>query len=62
MQKETKEDLKNIIKNSAQTLDIPLQELEIKDSYRINTKSTIKPIIVNFTTVGTKEKFISAYK
>lgn len=61
-QKETKTELKHVVKNIADTLNIPLENLEIKDIYRINTKSIIKPIIADFTTVFTRDNFLSSYK
>lgn len=60
--KETKEDLKRVIRCAAQLFEIPLQNNEIKDVYRVNLKSSIKPIVVDFTTVFMRDCFLSAFK
>lgn len=59
---ETKGDLRKVIKDTAEALKIPLESTELKDVYRINTKSSIKPIIADFTTVITRDNFINNFK
>lgn len=60
---ETKEDLLNLVKKTGSALSIPLQQAEVRDVYRINTKSeTNQPIIAEFTTVFTRDKFIGNIK
>ncbi|XP_045769023.1 uncharacterized protein LOC123869947 [Maniola jurtina] len=61
-QKETKEALSQIALNIGGTLNVPMQTSDIKNIFRVNTKSTTKPIIADFTTVAMKDKFISCFK
>lgn len=61
--KETKEDLRRIIENTAQALNVPLDSSsDIKDVYRISSKSELKPIIADFTTVFTRDRFLTSFK
>lgn len=60
--RETKEDLLEIVLKTAQVLDNNIRSSEIKDVYRINTKANIKPIIADFTTVFTRDRFLSSIK
>lgn len=61
--KETKEDLKNIVRKTAETLSVPLNSSsDIRDIYRINSKSMVKPIIADFTTVFARDSFLSSFK
>lgn len=61
--KETKEDLRNIIQKTAEALRVPLDSSsDIKDVYRINSKSEVKPIIADFTTVFARDSFLTSYK
>lgn len=61
--KENKEDLRDTICKAAQALRIPLDSSsDIKDVYRINSKSGLKPIIADFTTVFARDNFLTSYK
>lgn len=61
--KETKEDLSKIVIDTGNSLNVSINTSDIRDVYRLNTKNEInKPIIVNFTTVITKEKVIKSIK
>lgn len=60
--KETKEDLKKIFINTAKYLKVPIQQSQIKDIYRRNTKSESKPIVADLTTVDAKENLLASFK
>ncbi|KOB73100.1 Zinc finger DNA binding protein [Operophtera brumata] len=61
--KETKDSLKQIVRKAAEALGIPLDcTSNIKDVYRINTNSQAKPIIADFTTVLTRDRFLASFK
>lgn len=60
--KETKEELGTILRKAAVALDVPLDSSEIRDVYRIATKSGPKTIIADFTTVSLRDKFIGGFK
>ncbi|KAG7295327.1 hypothetical protein JYU34_022335 [Plutella xylostella] len=62
MDKENKEDLTNILKEIGKTTDIPIDSSEIRDIFRIKTKSKANPIIVEFTTVPKKETLLTSLK
>ncbi|CAK1581466.1 unnamed protein product [Parnassius mnemosyne] len=59
---ETKENLSDIVITSGQQLKLDINRSDIKDVYRINTKSANKPIIVDFISVLTRDRFIDAFK
>ncbi|CAG9109242.1 unnamed protein product [Plutella xylostella] len=59
---ETKEDLCQIIKDMGKTLEVGLNDSDIKDVYRINSRSVEKPIIVEFCSTLTKEKIVASAK
>ncbi|CAG4950735.1 unnamed protein product [Parnassius apollo] len=60
---ETKDDLLNILKKTGGVLGSTLQQSDVKNIYRINTKNEgNKPIIADFTSCLTKDKFISNLK
>ncbi|XP_028035986.1 uncharacterized protein LOC114247272 [Bombyx mandarina] len=63
-EKETKDDLLSILWKITDTLNVPVENHEIKDIFRISTKKnpSKKTIIVEFTTNLKKEKFIRMYK
>ncbi|XP_026326853.1 uncharacterized protein LOC113235388 [Hyposmocoma kahamanoa] len=52
---ETKMDLVNMVVKLGQVLDTSVNQSDIKDVFRINNKSTKKPIIVEFTSTLIKE-------
>ncbi|KOB76170.1 Zinc finger DNA binding protein [Operophtera brumata] len=60
--KERKEDLKSILSKTADVLNVTLDSAEIKDIYRIGAKSSVKPIIADFTTVLKRDEFIRSFK
>lgn len=61
---ETKDDLCNAIKKIGNSLNIHLQSADIKDVYRPFAKpgAPVKPIVVDFTSVLTKENFLKSLK
>lgn len=60
---ESKTDLIKVMQSIAETLDVPVQTSDIRNIQRINTKKPEnKPIIVDFTSVLTKEKLIEHCK
>lgn len=59
---ETREDLRNFLKKSADTLDVLLYNSDVKDVYRTNTKSNNRPLVVDFTTVFKRDEFLSSVK
>lgn len=60
---ETKEDLCNIIKTLSNTLNVKLEECELKDVYRTSArKDSSKPIIVEFCSVMKKDNLLRAVK
>lgn len=59
---ETKEELCSIIRNLGETLDISIQNTDIKDIFRTGSKDSIKPIITEFSSTILKEKILSAVK
>lgn len=61
-EKENRESLYKIALNIGSALDIPVQSSDIKNTFRVNKKSASKPIIVDFTTVAMKDKFINCFK
>lgn len=62
MKPETKGDLSELVLRISQLVNIPLRPTDIKDIFRINSKSSNKSIIVDFSTVIYKEKFLHAIK
>ncbi|CAB3249851.1 unnamed protein product [Arctia plantaginis] len=61
--KESKEQLLHTIIATGRTLNIPIESYEVRDIFRIQTKEPDqKPIIVDFTSVIKKERFIHMYK
>jgi uncharacterized protein YoxC len=60
---ETKENLRNIIINVGQALNVPLQPTEIRDVYRINTKKeSNQPIVAELSSIFTRDKIIASVK
>lgn len=60
---ETKDDLLNILVKTGGVLGSTLHQSDVKNIYRINTKNEgNKPIIADFTSCLTKDKFISNLK
>lgn len=60
---ETKQDLSKLITDVGKSLDVPIQTLDLKDVFRVNTgKSTIKPIIAEFTTAIKKDEVLLSVK
>lgn len=60
---ETKEDLLNIIKKVGNALSVPVQAAEVRDVYRINTKSEkSQPIVAELSTVVLKDKIVMSVK
>lgn len=53
---ETKQDLVEMIIRLGKVIDVPIQSLDIRDVFRINSKSEHKTILADFTTVLIKEK------
>lgn len=61
--KENKKDLVNTVLKLGSTLDLQLETRDIKDIFRVNTKSlSNKPVIVDFASVLVKEDVIQATK
>lgn len=61
--KESKFDLKKLICKTAEALNIPLDSTsDIKDIYRVNSKSKTNPIIADFSTVLVRDNFLVSYK
>lgn len=60
---ETKDQLINTVVNTGKALNVDIQRHEIKDVFRIRTKTpNNKTLIVNFSSVIMKEKLISAHR
>ncbi|KOB68765.1 Zinc finger DNA binding protein [Operophtera brumata] len=60
---ESKEDLLNLIAKVGGALNVPVQQTEVRDVYRINTKSeTNQPIVAEFTSVILRDKIVSSVK
>lgn len=59
---ETKDELTSLVINAGKAVNMIIEPSNIKDVFRTNPKSGIKPVIVDFTTVVLKEKFIQATK
>lgn len=59
---ETKDDLCKIVTSLGSAINVDIQEANIKDIYRVNAKDKSNPIIVEFTSVISKEKVIKATK
>ncbi|KAJ8714482.1 hypothetical protein PYW07_002707 [Mythimna separata] len=59
---ETKEDLCSLVLNMGTSLNIDVKSSNIKDIYRLKSKDNSHPIIVDFTTVVTKEKVMGGVK
>lgn len=57
-QGETKEDLRNIITETASVLETHLQRHDIKDVYRLNKKDGVSTIMVDFTTTTPKDSIL----
>lgn len=61
--KETKEDLRSIVRKTADVLHISLDSnTEIRDIYRSNSKAQVRPIVVDFTTVSARDSFLVSSK
>lgn len=62
-QRESKDDLLKVITKLGTTLNLPIHSYDIRDIYRINTKTEEnKPIIVDFTSIITKDSVIEHSK
>lgn len=62
-QTETKADLVNVVVNLGNAVNAHIQQSDIRDVYRINTKSeTNKPLVVELSSVILKENIINATK
>lgn len=60
---ETKTDLLNTVLSMSKILNVTIQPHDIKDIFRINTRNPeIKTIIVDLTSVLTKERILVSYK
>ncbi|XP_026739274.1 uncharacterized protein LOC113502092 [Trichoplusia ni] len=60
---ESKQDLITLIQNIGNTINLPIQKNDIKDIFRINSKTPEnKPIIVDFTTTIMKEETLEHCK
>lgn len=60
---ETKEDLTKIVIDTGKALSIPIHISDIRDVYRLKTKSeSNKPILINLTTTIMREKIIQSLK
>lgn len=60
---ESKSELCNLIKSLSKTVNINLEEEHIRDIYRTSSKNdTLKPLIVEFTSVLIKEDILRAVK
>ncbi|CAH0397920.1 unnamed protein product [Chilo suppressalis] len=60
---ESKQELLDIVKNLAQSVNTELQDYDIRDIYRVSSKKeSAKPIIVELNSVISKEKILQAVK
>lgn len=59
---ESKDNLCSLVRTLGKTLNVELQEHEIKDVYRIKTKDSSQTIVTELCTVMKKEKFLNAIK
>ncbi|CAG9116434.1 unnamed protein product [Plutella xylostella] len=59
---ESKIDLINTVRKIGETINVPIQPSDLRDVFKMSTKSDSKPIIAEFTSVLTKEKFLQSYK
>ncbi|CAH2985531.1 unnamed protein product [Chilo suppressalis] len=60
---ETKEDLVNILLKTGEVIGTTIQQSDVRDIFRINTKNDKnKPIIADFTSILTKERIITHSK
>lgn len=59
---ETKDSLCSVLSNLGKTIDLEINHSSIRDIYRLNTKDGSNPVIVDFTSVLTKEKVIKGIK
>lgn len=55
---ESKEDLRNIVSDTAKVLDINLERHEVKDIFRVSKKGGGSSIIADFVSVSTKENML----
>lgn len=61
--KETKEDLVTVIQNMGNSLNIPLKESDVRDVFRINSKTEAnKPIVVELSSVLLRDKIVKKVK
>jgi hypothetical protein len=58
---ETKLGLTKIVADLGKTINVPIQESDVKDIFRVNAK-TSKPLIIDFTTVLLKENILRGIK
>lgn len=62
-QKESKQDLLGIVNQVGSAINFPVQSINVRDVFRVNTKTDDnKPIIVEFTSVLTKESVLEHCK
>ena len=60
---ESKYDLASVVGSLSRAIDCPVEESDIRDVYRINTKlDSNKPIVVNFNSVLLRDKVLNAVK
>lgn len=63
MKKESKQDLTQLVKKVGESVNICVEETQIRDVFRLKTKKeNNQPIIVDFTTVTLKEKLLTSIK
>lgn len=61
--KENKQDLLQLVKNLGDSIDVGVDESQIRDVFRLKTKKeNNQPIIVDLTTVVLKEKILTSLK
>jgi hypothetical protein len=59
---ETKKDLLKIVTEAFKVINTPIQESEVKDVFRVGSKRSNSNIIMDFTSVLTKEKVLANLK
>ncbi|CAH2089918.1 unnamed protein product [Euphydryas editha] len=63
IKKEAKEHLIQLVKKVGESVDCCVEENQIRDVFRLKTaKEYNRPVIVDFTTVTLKEKFLESFK
>lgn len=59
---ESKEDLCSIAKSVATAVSVPLETSDVRDIYRVNSKSEAKTIVLEFNSILKKENMMNAVK